>query len=82
MIAGAAIAADPVRVTLDVPSMNCSLCPIAVTRVLRRQPGVREASASLETKSAVVVFDPGRTSAERLARAVSDAGYPASPRKP
>jgi mercuric ion binding protein len=81
-LTGAASAAEPARVILDVPSMNCSLCPIAVTRVLRRQPGVREASASLETKSAVVVFDPERTSAERLARAVSSAGYPATPRKP
>ncbi len=81
-LAGIAAAAEPVRVTLDVPSMNCSLCPIAVARVLRRQPGVREASASLETKSAAVVFDPERTTAAQLAHAVSDAGYPATPRAP
>lgn len=79
---GSALAAEPVRVTLDVPSMNCSLCPIAVARVLRDQPGVLEASASLEAKSAVVIFDPSRTSADRLAKSVSDAGYPATPRAP
>lgn len=77
-----AIAGEPARVTLDVPSMNCSLCPIAVARVLRGQPGVLEATASLETKSAVVVFDPERTSADRLAKSVSAAGYPAAPRAP
>lgn len=75
-------AAEPVRVTLDVPSMNCSLCPIAVAGVLRKQPGVREATADLASKSAQVVYDPGQTTPERLAKAVSGAGYPASPRAP
>jgi len=81
IVACAVRAAEPVRATLDVPSMNCSLCPIAVVRVLRMQPGVQTATASLETKSAVVTFDPARTSPGRLARAVSEAGYPATPRK-
>lgn len=82
LVAGGAAAGNAARVTLDVPSMNCSLCPITVARVLRKQPGVREASASLENKSAVVIFDPARTSPEQLARVVSEAGYPATPRKP
>lgn len=81
-LATAVIAAEPARLTLDVPSMNCSLCPIAVAAVLRKQPGVREASADLGTKTAVVVFDPETTSPGRLAKAVSDAGYPATPRTP
>ena len=81
-LASAAIAAEPARVTLDVPSMNCSLCPIAVAGVLRKQSGVQEVKADLESKSAQVVYDPARTAPERLARAVSDAGYPAKPRAP
>lgn len=79
-LAGAVHAGEPVQVTLDVPGMDCSLCPITVARLLRRQPGVSEASASLESKSATVTFDPGKTSARQLAQAVSDAGYPATPR--
>ena len=75
-------AGEPARVTLDLPSMNCSLCPIAVARVLRKQPGVLEATATLETKSAAVTFDPAQTTPATLAQAVSDAGYPATPRKP
>ncbi|HEX5093837.1 MAG TPA: heavy metal-associated domain-containing protein [Burkholderiales bacterium] len=82
ILAGAAQAAEPAHVTLDVPGMNCSLCPLAVVRVLRRQPGVRDASASLDTKSAAVDFDPALTSPARLARAVSNTGYPATPREP
>lgn len=81
-LAGTAMAAEPARVTLDVPSMNCSLCPIAVSGVLRKQPGVREAKADLATKTAQIVFDPDKTSPARLAQAVSDAGYPATPRAP
>lgn len=81
-LATTASAGEPARVTLEVPSMNCALCPIAVAGVLRKQPGVREASADLEAKTAVVVFDPEKTSPGRLAKAVSDAGYPATPRAP
>ena len=77
-----ASAAEPVRVTLNVPSMNCSLCPIAVSGVLRKQPGVMEATADLASKSAQVLYDPDQTSPDRLAKAVSNAGYPATPRKP
>ena len=81
-LATAALAGETARVTLDVPSMNCSLCPIAVSNVLRKQPGVREVKADLETKTAQVEFDPDRTSPARLAQAVSDSGYPATPRTP
>lgn len=70
------------RVTLDVPSMNCSLCPIAVAGVLRKQPGVEEVSADLTSKSALILYDPDQTTPERLAQAVTEAGYPAKPRAP
>lgn len=79
-LASAAFAGEAARVILEVPSMNCSLCPIAVSGVLRKQPGVHEVKADLETKTAQVVFDPDKTSPGRLAQAVSDAGYPATPR--
>ncbi|MDH5579088.1 MAG: cation transporter [Betaproteobacteria bacterium] len=81
-LAGTAIAGEPARVKLDVPSMNCSLCPIAVSGVLRKQSGVHEAKADLASKTAQVVFDPDKTSPARLAQAVSDSGYPATARAP
>lgn len=81
-LATGAVAAEPVRVILDVPGMNCSLCPVAVAGVLRKQPGVREAKADLTSRTAQVLYDPGKTSAARLAQAVSNAGYPATPRAP
>jgi mercuric ion binding protein len=81
-LAFSAYAGEPKRVVLDVPGMNCSLCPISVKKALERVPGVLEARADLATKSAEAAFDPDRATPEALARAVSNAGYPASVRKP
>lgn len=75
-------AGEPMRVVLDVSGMNCSLCPISVKKALERVPGVLEAKASLATRSAEATFDPDRASPEALAKAVTNAGYPASIRKP
>jgi mercuric ion binding protein len=72
---------EPKRVVLEVPGMNCPLCPISVKKALERVPGVLEAKADLATRSAEATFDPDRASAEALARAVTNAGYPASIRK-
>ena len=79
-VALSAGAADPVRVVLDVPSMDCSLCPISVKKALDRVPGVLEAKADLATKSAQVKYDPDKVSPEALAQAVTNAGYPATVR--
>lgn len=81
-LAAAAGAAEPKRVVLDVPGMNCSLCPISIKKVLERVPGVLDAKFELATKSAEVTYDPDRTSPKALAKAVADEGYPASIRKP
>ena len=74
-------AGEPKRVVLDVPGMNCSLCPISVKKALERVPGVFEAKADLATRSAEATFDPDRATPEALARAVTNAGYPASIRR-
>lgn len=81
-LAAGAGATEPKTVVLDVPGMNCPLCPISVRKALERVPGVRQANASLENKSVEATYDPDRTSAEALADAVTRAGYPATVRKP
>lgn len=65
-------------VTLDVPGMNCGVCPITVNKALRQVPGVKSAQADLDTKQAVVTYDDARTSPEQLIKATTDAGYPSS----
>lgn len=75
-------AGEPKQVVLDVPGMNCALCPISVKKALEKVPGVLAAKADLATRTAEATYDPDRASAGRLAKAVTDAGYPATVRKP
>ena len=77
---GAAIAAEPARVTLDVPGMDCALCPVTVSTALKRVPGVIAVHAELSTKSADVTYDPAKVAPAQLERVVTEAGYPAKAR--
>ena len=79
-LVGSANAAEPVRVTLDVPDMNCALCPVTVSKALKRVPGVIDVRAELSTRSAEVSYDPAKVGTVQLERAVTEAGYPAKAR--
>ncbi|HWH38624.1 MAG TPA: cation transporter [Usitatibacter sp.] len=76
-----ALAAPTQQVVLDVKGMDCAACPITVKAVLRKQPGVEEAKVDLEKQIAEVRFDAAKVTPDKLAAAVSEAGFPASPRK-
>jgi copper chaperone CopZ len=49
--------------------------------VLKKQAGVDEVKMDAEKHTAEVKLDPAKVTSERLASAVSGAGYPGSPRK-
>jgi mercuric ion binding protein len=66
------------RVNLHIEGMHCATCPITVRTVLRRLDGVADVTVSVSDKRARVVYDPQRVTPERMARAVTDAGYPTS----
>lgn len=76
-----ASAAEPRTVTLEVQNMTCATCPLTVQQVLKRQAGVLEAKAEMKSASARVTFDAAKNSPEALARAVTEAGYPAKVRQ-
>ena len=82
VLAAPALAGEPKLAVLDVPGMFCSLCPVTVRKALMRVPGVLEAKADLATKRAEAKYDPDKVSAESLAKAVSDAGFPATLHQP
>ena len=65
-------------VTLSVPGMSCSACPITVKESLTKVPGVSKADVSFDKKQAVVTFDDAKTSVQKLTKATEDAGYPSS----
>lgn len=68
-------------VTLDVPSMTCASCPFIVTKTLQSVPGVTEATADFDTKTATVVFDKDKTNISALLEALKNRGYPSSVRE-
>jgi periplasmic mercuric ion binding protein len=72
-----AASAEPQQVVLDVPGMNCSVCPVTVKKALQRVPGFLDAQVDLDTKRAVVRYD-AKATPDRLAGAVTKAGFPAT----
>jgi len=67
-------------VTLDVPGTYCEMCPVTVSKALKKVNGVERVKASYETKQAVVTFDDAKTSVEALQKATANAGYPSTPK--
>lgn len=76
-----ALAAPPRTVVLEVRNMTCALCPLTVRKSLEKVPGVNRAEVDFAGKTATVVFDADQTSPEALAKATTDAGFPAAVRK-
>lgn len=65
-------------VTLSVPDMTCSACPITVKMALSRVDGVETTDISFEERRATVTFDDTKTNVEALTQATENAGYPSS----
>jgi len=62
------------RITLTVSGMTCAACATGIEKALRKIPGVRAASVSLEGGEAVVVVTPGQVQVDELTKAVESAG--------
>ena len=70
--------AGPRTVTLNVPGMTCSACPITVKKALTKVDGVRKVDVDFEKREAVVTFDDAKTTVAALTKATKDAGYPST----
>ena len=70
--------AAPQTVTLSVPGMTCSACPLTVKLALNKVPGVSKTDVSFEKLQAVVSFDDAKTNVQALTKATADAGYPST----
>ena len=68
-------------VTLDVKGMDCATCPITVKTVLKKQPGVTDVKVDFKKATAEITFDPDKVSREKLAQAVTEAGFPSTARR-
>lgn len=70
-----ATAAEAKTVVLDVPGMTCKFCPITIRKALKKVPGVIDAKADFDTKTATVTYDPAKTNIKALTNATKNAGY-------
>ncbi len=70
--------AAPQTVTLSVPGMTCSTCPITVKAALNRVEGVTSVDVRYEERDATVTFDDEKTTVEALTQATTNAGYPST----
>lgn len=64
-------------ITLAIENMTCPTCPPTVKKALSAVPGVSKVEVSLEKQNAVVTFDDAKTTIKALAKASTNAGYPA-----
>lgn len=62
---------------IEVEKMTCATCPITVRKAMQRVEGVSEVHVDFESKSATVTYDSSKTSAQEIADASSNVGFPA-----
>jgi copper chaperone CopZ len=69
------------RVVITIEGMHCGGCASGIKAMLKRTEGVVSADVSYERKEAVVEYDPGRTTREKIVEAIANMGYKASIRE-
>ena len=58
--------------------MTCNHCVMRVAKALKAVPGVQDAQVDLQKAEAVVTYDDAKVAREKLASAVTEAGYKAA----
>src|SRR5512147_2816136 len=66
------------KLNLRIHGMHCASCVSTVENGLTKLDGVQSANVNLATASAVVQFDPGKLSEEKIVSTVSELGYAAT----
>lgn len=75
----AGVESDTAQAKLAIRGMTCGSCAVTARLALRQVPGVYDARVSYDSASAVVLYDPARTSPERfIARLQELTGFKAS----
>ena len=66
---------DSCTVHLSVSGMTCAGCAGSIEKVLLRQPGIENASASFSSGSVSVTFHPDRTDVDSVSDAIDGIGF-------
>jgi mercuric ion binding protein len=73
----AASAETPKVAILHVDNMTCPACSITIERALARVPGTSKPRIDARSAIVTVKFDAERTNASAIAKAITNAGFPA-----
>ena len=80
-LAPAVHAGSSESVTLEVKGMTCATCPVAVKAVLKKHAGVADVKVDFKKGTAEIIFDSSKVTPQKLAQAVTEAGFPSTARK-
>jgi len=69
---------NEVTQTFAVENMTCPACPFTVKKAMGRVEGVSSVTVNFTAKTATAVFDASVTTAQEIAAASADVGYPAT----
>jgi mercuric ion binding protein len=72
-----ASAETPKVAILHVDNMTCPACGITIERALAKVPGTSKPRINARSAIVTVKFDAERTNAAAIARAITNAGFPA-----
>lgn len=81
LLASAPLFAATQTVTLDIPGMDCPVCPITIKKALNKVDGVSQAAVNFDQRQATVTFDDAKTNVEALIKATTNAGYASTLKK-
>lgn len=68
-------------ITLDIPGMDCPVCPITLKQALHNVTGVGQTTVNVGQRQATVSFDDAQTTVDALIKAATDAGYASTLKK-
>lgn len=74
---GTALAAEQ-TIKLSVPDMRCASCPYMVKKAISSLDGIKQVEATMEDRSATVVYEDTLTNLEAIQQATAKIGYPSS----
>lgn len=78
VLTGRLIAAPLETIVLEADNLTCPACSITIERALDRVPGIADTNVDTAAGTVMVTFDPQRTNTPEIARAITEAGFPAA----
>lgn len=68
-------AASLATVRFRIPDMDCPACAVSLAATFQKLPGVTDAKLDVNSRQAVVTYDPGSQNIASLEKVISDAGF-------